>query len=77
MSNHSTGLDDLSGALVVKPRGAQLMLQCGRKRVYQLIADGQLVSFKDGRSRKITVQSIEAYISRRLAEPAKSPKRPS
>jgi excisionase family DNA binding protein len=50
--------------LVVKPREAAQMLRCSRKRVYQLLADKELDSFKDGRSRKITVVSIENYISR-------------
>jgi excisionase family DNA binding protein len=78
MSIHSTGLGDLERALVVKPRGAQQMLQCGRKHVYQLIAEGHLVSFKDGRSRKITVASIEAYIAHCLTASAGSKlKRPA
>jgi excisionase family DNA binding protein len=54
------------------------MLQCGRKHVYQLIAEGHLVSFKDGRSRKITVASIEAYIAHCLTASAGSKlKRPA
>jgi excisionase family DNA binding protein len=66
MSIHSTGLGDLRGAMVVSPRGEKQLLQCGHKHVYQLIARGEIVSFKDGRSRKITVASIEAYIARCL-----------
>jgi excisionase family DNA binding protein len=78
MSITSTGLSDFERALVVKPRGAQRMLNCGRKKVYQLIAEGKLASFKDGASRKITVASIHEYINRCLAESASSmPKRPT
>jgi excisionase family DNA binding protein len=56
--------------LVVKPRSACTMIGCGRKRLYQLLADGQLESFKDGRSRKITVASIKEFIARGLAASA-------
>jgi excisionase family DNA binding protein len=67
MSIHSTatGADEL---LVVSPRRARRMLDCGNTRLYELIAARELESFKDGRSRKITVASIKAYIARRLEE---------
>ena len=53
--------------LVVKPKVAWRMLDCGNTRGYQLIAAGELESYRDGRSRKITVASIKRYIERRLA----------
>jgi excisionase family DNA binding protein len=53
--------------LVVKPKVAWRMLGCGNTRGYELIAAGELQSYKDGRSRKITVASIKRYIERRLA----------
>jgi excisionase family DNA binding protein len=49
--------------LVVKPRDACVMIGCGRKKLYQLLADKKLESFKDGYSRKITVESIKTYIA--------------
>ena len=52
--------------LVVKPRGACVLLDCGVTYLYELINAGELESFKDGKSRKITTASIEAYIARRL-----------
>jgi hypothetical protein len=52
--------------LVVKPKRAWIMLGCGNTRGYELLAAGELDSFHDGRSRKITVESIHRYISRRL-----------
>ena len=55
-----------SDALIVKPRTACRLLSVGNTRLYELINTGQLDSFLDGRSRKITVASIERYISRRL-----------
>jgi hypothetical protein len=40
------------------------MLSIGLTCCYQLINAGELESFKVGKSRKITVQSIEAYVNR-------------
>jgi hypothetical protein len=54
--------------LVVKPRVAWLLLQCSNTKGYELIGAGELESFKDGKSRKITVASIHRYIAKRLAE---------
>ena len=52
--------------LVVKPRDARQMLACSNTRLYELISEQELESFRDGRSRKITVESIHHYIARRL-----------
>lgn len=59
------------GPLVVKPRVAWKMLSCSNTRGYELLAAGELQSFRDGRSRKITVESIRRYISRRLSPEAR------
>jgi hypothetical protein len=69
MSIHSTGLGD-EERLVVGPRRARHLLDMGNTRLYELLAAGELDSFVDGRSRKITVESINRYISRRLANAA-------
>jgi hypothetical protein len=42
------------------------MLDCGNTRLYELIAARELETFKDGKSRKITVASLKAYIARRI-----------
>ena len=55
MSFPSTGLGDAE-RLVVSPRRARHMLDCGNTRLYELLAAGELDSFLDGRSRKITVE---------------------
>ena len=55
------------GPLVVKPKVAWQMLACSNTRGYELLAAGELESFLDGRSRKITVESIRRYIAQRLA----------
>jgi hypothetical protein len=52
--------------LLVKPKVAWKMLSCGNTRGYELLAAGELESFKDGSSRKITVESIHRYIARHL-----------
>lgn len=66
LATASSGLDPL----VVKPKGACRMLNCGITRLYELLNADELVSFKDGSSRKITTESIRAYIARRIAESA-------
>jgi excisionase family DNA binding protein len=67
MSIQSTGFGD-DEPLVVSPRRARRMLDCGNTRLYELIAARELESFKDGRSRKITITSIKEYIARRIEE---------
>ncbi len=77
MTIHGAGSGDI-GPLVVKPRDARRMLSCGQKKLYELLRDGQLESFKDGGSRKITVSSIEQFIARGLTAPGGSKlKRPA
>jgi hypothetical protein len=68
MSICSTGLSDCEfGPLVVKPKGACRMLGCGITRLYELLNAGELDSFLDGRTRKITTASIRLYVAKRLA----------
>jgi hypothetical protein len=61
---HSKLSDD--ERLVVSPRRARHMLDCGNTRLYELLATRELDSYLDGRSRKITVASINRLILRRL-----------
>ena len=74
MSVSSTTPADV-GPLVVKPKVAWQMLSCSNTRGYELLNTGELVSFKDGKSRKITVASIKDYITRRTATPSELPRR--
>ena len=60
--------DDQPEPLVVRPRVAWRLLDCGNAYGYRLIAAGELESYRDGRARKITVKSIHRYIKRRLAD---------
>ncbi len=59
-------------SLVVRPRIAWRLLNCGNAYGYRLLATGELESYRDGRARKITVESIRRYIERRLAERGRS-----
>jgi hypothetical protein len=57
--------------LVVSPSEAMFLLDCGRTRLNELINAKELESYKDGYSRKITLESIEARVERlRRAEQA-------
>jgi excisionase family DNA binding protein len=67
MSIQSTGRSHWE-ALLVKPKAAWLMLGCSNSHGYKLLASGEIESFHDGRSRKITVASIHKYIARKVAE---------
>ena len=53
--------------LVVRPRDACRLLSIGNTRLYEMIGAGELESYRDGRGRRITVESIRRYIARRLA----------
>jgi hypothetical protein len=65
MSIHSTGLGK-DEPLVVSPRRARVMLDCGNTRLYELIAAREVESYKAGKSRKIVVTSIKAYVARQI-----------
>jgi excisionase family DNA binding protein len=45
-------------------------LLVSRATLYSLINGGELESYTEGRSRRITVESINAYVKRRLAAEA-------
>jgi hypothetical protein len=56
--------------LVASPKVTCHLLSIGMTRLYELIDTGELESFLDGSSRKITTRSIRAYIARKLAASA-------
>jgi excisionase family DNA binding protein len=60
--------------LIVKPREACRLLGCSNTRLYELIGARELDSFLDGRSRKITVESIHQYIFRRITRVTTPPR---
>jgi hypothetical protein len=57
---------ELVEPLVVKPKIAWRLLGCSNTYGYDLLAAGELDSFKDGKARKITMASIKARIARQL-----------
>jgi excisionase family DNA binding protein len=56
--------------LAVPPRDACGLLSLSMSRLYDLLRAGELQSYGDGRTRRITMASIHAYIARRLADSA-------
>jgi hypothetical protein len=68
MSSEDSGENGSIKPLLVKPKVAWKILSCGNTRGYELLNSGELESFLDGGSRKITMNSIHRYIERRLKE---------
>jgi excisionase family DNA binding protein len=56
--------------LVASPNQAMRVIQVSRKKLYELINTGELENYTEGKSRRITVKSINDYIERRLAAEA-------
>ena len=54
--------------LLVRPRQACEMLSIGQTRLFELLNQRELQSFKDGGGRWISVASIRAYVERQLAQ---------
>lgn len=70
--------------LVVRPKIAKWLLgSCSNEHLYALLNSGAIESYRDGRSRLISVPSIQRYVEMRLAsrtgppasDPARSPPR--
>ena len=49
--------------LAVSPRQACLLLGIGNTRLYQLLGAGELVTYTEGRARRITMASIRARVA--------------
>ncbi|QDM25229.1 helix-turn-helix domain-containing protein [Tardiphaga sp. vice352] len=52
--------------LAVSPKIAKRMLSCGTTRLYDLLNSGELQSYRDGKSRKVLIASLQSYVRRRL-----------
>ena len=57
---------------VVSPRRACALLGIGTTKLYELLNDGELEAYQEGKSRKITLRSIVARRQRLLLESATS-----
>lgn len=52
--------------VTIKVAGARLSL--GKDRMYKLINRGEILAVNSGRSRRIVVESLQAYVDRLCAE---------
>jgi excisionase family DNA binding protein len=62
-----TGRNSGPEPLVVSPSHACKLMQIGNTRLYELIAAGEIQSYRDGRARRIVMASIHARIARLVA----------
>jgi hypothetical protein len=53
--------------LAVSPRQTCSLLNIGITRLYELLRDGELDSYLEGRARRITMESIKRRVARLLA----------
>jgi excisionase family DNA binding protein len=70
VSHMSANSIALEAPLVASPNQAMRAIQVSRKKLYELINAGELESYTEGKSRRITVKSINEYVERRLAAEA-------
>jgi excisionase family DNA binding protein len=54
--------------LAVPPLEAARLLSLGMTKIYRLMRAGELISYRDGRARRITMASIHEHMARRLAD---------
>jgi excisionase family DNA binding protein len=66
MSQTSTGIGHQE-AIAVAPREAGRLLSLCLTEVYERMRSGELESYRDGRARRIPMESIHAYVARRRA----------
>lgn len=57
-----------SPPLAVPPLEAARLLSLGMTKIYRLMRTGELISYRDGRARRITMESIHEHMARRLAD---------
>jgi excisionase family DNA binding protein len=55
-------------ALAYRPNQAAAALGIGRDKLFELLAAGEIRSFREGRTRIIPANSLQEYIDRRMAE---------
>lgn len=62
---------ETSEPIAVSPTRAAQLVGLGRSRIFGLIRDGDLPSFKVGRRRLIAVSELRGFIARKVADGAK------
>ena len=58
----------LAPPLAVPTKEAGRLLSLSLSRLYELLRAGELQSYEDGYSRRVTMASIHEYVERRLAD---------
>jgi excisionase family DNA binding protein len=56
--------------LLVRVEEAARLLGLGRSKTYELLASGELPAVRIGRARRISIASLEGWVSRKVAEQA-------
>jgi hypothetical protein len=59
--------------LAVSVKKGCALIDNGPTRLYELINSGEIESYRDGKSRKVVVASLEAYVARQIAAEATKP----
>lgn len=59
-----------SEPLAYSPCNAGIVLGVSQRAVYQKIADGELMSYKDGKRRLIPLTELQSYVARKTVEGA-------
>jgi hypothetical protein len=60
-------LGPLAERVSATPRQTCTALSIGVTKLYELLSNGELVSYHEGKARRILVSSIREYVARRLA----------
>jgi excisionase family DNA binding protein len=68
---------DIVEPLAVSPRDACRLLAIGNTRLYELLERGELVSYREGRARRITVASIRGRIAELSGAGVQPPAQPT
>jgi excisionase family DNA binding protein len=67
-SSHSAIIDlgPLAERVSATPRQTCTALSIGVTKLYELLGNGELASYREGKARRILVSSIRDYVARRL-----------
>jgi hypothetical protein len=60
--------------LAVSVKKGCAIIDSGPTRLYELINSGEIESYRDGKSRKVVVASLKAYVERQIAAEALKPR---
>jgi hypothetical protein len=70
MADHVVRIENAAGLepLGIKIANTCRLLDCGKTRVWDLIRQGELESYQDGKFTKVTLRSARNYVARKLAQ---------